>query len=309
MATKDEALEKILAIMHSQNLTVEDVEAVVDTSRRQLSDHRSRFLSGILGLLGGVFVFSGISIFIALNWDVMNTAARIISTLGSGLAVFIIALVAAEDERYVKARVPLYLIASALQPTGILVAIDEFSSGGDWHHAVLITAALMTFQQATAFWQKRDSVLLFTSIFFLIWFSAVLLDLFGADEGFIALFLGSCILAMCIAIERTPYRGVTSFWYFMGGFAFFGGLFTLIQHTVIELLFISAACGGVILSTYIRSRILLFVSTVALLGYISYFTSEHFVDSFGWPIVLMFLGLVLIGLSSAALRVSRRYMT
>jgi hypothetical protein len=64
----------------------------------------------------------------------------------------------------------------------------------------------------------------------------------------------------------------------------------------------------VYLSIAVRSRVLLIVSTVAILAYISYFTSEHFLDSLGWPIVLILLGLLLIGLSAAAMRINRRYI-
>ena len=87
------------------------------------------------------------------------------------------------------------------------------------------------------------------------------------------------------------------------------GLFELVQHTAIELAFLAVACGGVFLSTWVRSRTLLFVSTVAILAYISYFTNEHFQDSLGWPLVLILLGLIFIALSTIAMRISRRYIS
>jgi len=125
----------------------------------------------------------------AMNWDVMNTAARIIITLGSGIAVFIMAIVASGDERYTRVKTPLYLIAAALQPVGIPVAIDEFSAGGDWHYAALLTAAMMGFQQGAVFWQKRDTTLLFTTLLFVLWVFGVSLDLLAVDEDLIALIL------------------------------------------------------------------------------------------------------------------------
>ena len=54
------------------------------------------------------------------------------------------------------------------------------------------------------------------------------------------------------------------------------------------------------------SRTLLVVSTVAILGYIGYFTRQHFVDSFGWPFALILLGLTLVALSALAVRIDRR---
>jgi hypothetical protein len=99
------------------------------------------------------------------------------------------------------------------------------------------------------------------------------------------------------------------FWYLAGSAVFFSGLFELVEGTPVELVFLACACGGVFLSTWVRSRALLFVSTVAILGYIGYFTAEHFRDSLGWPLVLILLGLAFIALSAIAMRINRRYIS
>lgn len=308
MESKRQAMEQILEIANQHGLTPADIETAFRQTGES-AESSSSILGRILGYLGGTFIFAGLSIFIALNWDDMNTAGRIIVTLGSGIAVFIMALVASGDERYDKVRTPLYLVAAALQPVGILVAIDELSSPGDWHHAAMLTAAIMAVQQFAVFWQKRDTTLLFTSLFFTLWFIGVTLDLFKIDDELNILILGASTVSFCIALERTPYKGMNPFWYLFGSSSFFYGLFDLLQHSVIELAFLGAACGGVFLSTWLRSRTLLFTSTVAILAYIAYFTSEHFQESLGWPLVLIVLGLVFIGLSTIAIRINKRYIS
>jgi len=309
MTAKYEALEQIVKIARAHGLTPADIKTAFEetiTSREQRS---SSLLGRILGYLGGTFIFAGLGVFIALNWDVMNSAARIIITLGSGITAFIMAVVASADERYAKARTPLYLIAAALQPIGLLVAIDEFSSGGDWHYAALLTAGIMGFQQAAVFWQKRDTTLLFTTLVFALWFFGVALDLVDVADELIALVLGASTLSLCIGLERTRYQPMTPFWYLAGSILFFHGLFELVQRTAFELVFLAVACAGVFLSTYVRSRTLLFVCTLAILAYISYFTAEHFQDSLGWPLVLIVLGLIFIALSAIAVRINKRYIS
>ena len=308
MESKRQAMERILEIAHQHGLTPADIEtAFSDTGESK--EPSSSILGRILGYLGGTFIFAGLSIFISLNWADMNTAARIIVTLGSGIAVFIMALVASGDERYVRVRTPLYLIAAALQPVGILIAIDELSSLGDWHHAAMLTAAIMTVQQTAVFWQKRDTTLLFTSLFFALWFFGVTLDLLNVGDELIALILGTSIVSLCVGLERTPHKGMNPFWYLLGSSLFLYGLFDLLQHTAIELAFLGAACACVFLSTWLRSRTLLFTSTVAILAYLSYFTSEHFLESLGWPLVLIVLGLVFMALSTIAIRINKRYIS
>ena len=309
MTAKYEALEQIVKIARAHGLTPAEIATAFEDAKPGREQLSGGLLGRILGYLGGIFIVAGLSVFIALNWDVMNSAARIIITLGSGITAFIMAIVASADERYAKVRTPLYLIAAALQPVGLLVAIDEFSSAGDWHYAVLLTAGIMVFQQAAVFWQKRDTTLLFTTLVFALWFFGVALDLVHVGDEFIALILGASTLSLCAGLESTPHRGMTPFWYLVGSILFFHGVFELVQRTALELVFLAVACAGVFLSTWVRSRTLLFVCTIAILAYISYFTAEHFQDSLGWPLLLVVLGLVFIALSAMAMRINRRYIS
>lgn len=308
MTAKHEALDQIVEIARTHGLSPADIKAAFDETQPGREQPSGSLLGRILGYLGGIFIFAGLGVFIALNWDVMNFAAQIIITLGSGIAAFIMAIVASTDERYARVRTPLYLIAAALQPVGLLVAIDEFSSGGNWHHAALLTAGIMGFQQAAVFWQKRDTTLLFTTLVFALWFFGVALDLVNVPDELNALILGASTLGFCVGLERTEHRGMTPFWYLAGSILFFHGLFEWVQRTPFELIFLAVACAGVFLSTWVRSRTLLFVCTSAILAYISYFTAEHFQDSLGWPLVLIVLGLVFIALSAIAMRINQRYI-
>ena len=308
MATKDEALDQILAIARSHGLTSDDIKAGFGQIAEESEKRSTALLGRILGSLGGTFLFAGLAVFIVLNWGMMNGAARIIITLGAGLSAFALALVASNEEHFQKVQIPLYLIAVVLQPTGILVAIDNFSSGGNWLYAALITAGIMVLQQGTVFWQKRLTALLFTTMLFALWFFGVTLHLLQVELDIIALVLGGSTVMFCIGLERTAHRVIIPFWYLAGSVYFFGGLFALLVNTFIELLFVVVACGGVFLSMHVRSPMLLFVSTATILGYVSHFTNKYFLDSLGWPLVLVLLGFVLIGLSALAIRINRRYI-
>jgi uncharacterized membrane protein len=308
MDEKQRAVEQVLKIVREHGLTVADIEAAMSARAHGKTGASSSLLGRILGYLGGTFIFAGLCIFIALNWESMNTAGRIIITLGSGLALFVMALVASTDERYQRVKTPLFLIAAAIQPVGIMVAIDELSTGDDWHYASLLTAGVMFCQQFAVFWKKRETALLFTSIFFATWFLVAWFDLLGMDEELIAVLMGLSMIGLCIGLDKTSHGSITPFWYLLGSGSFYTGLFELLENSAFEVLFLAVACGGVFLSTWARSRMLLFVSTLSILAYISYFTAEHFQDSLGWPLMLILLGLLLIALSALAIRISKRYI-
>src|SRR4029453_10592722 len=111
----------------------------------------------VLGYLGGTFVFAGIGVFIALQWDTLNSAARVIVTLGPGITALVLALLAEREERFDKVTTPLLLVAAAVEPTGMLVAFREFGSGGDWRWASLVTTGTMALQFGAVFGRLRRS--------------------------------------------------------------------------------------------------------------------------------------------------------
>lgn len=308
MSDREAALEQIAALAREHALTPRDIAAHLE--RDEISESRRRGLLGrILGYLGGTFLFAGIGVLIALNWALMNAPARIIVTLGTGLAAFVMALAAARDTRYERAATPLFLIAAALQPTGMLVALNEVSTGGDWRYAVLVTTIVMVLQQSTIFFRTRRNTLLFTSIAFALWAFGTGLDLLGADWEWIALVLGASTIGLCVGLERTPHHEVTPSWYLLGATGFYVGLFETVDDSAIDLLFLLAGLGGLFLSAHVRRRALLVASTIAILAFVSYYTSRHFLDSLGWPLLLIVLGVILLLLSALALRIDRRYLT
>jgi hypothetical protein len=307
MTSKEQALNRIAELAREHGLTRDEVVGAVAVAET-VADSQSSKLTRLFGYLGGIFVLAGLGVFIEMQWDSMNSMARIIVTLGSGVAAFAMALVAVNDQRFEKASTPLFLIAALMQPIGILVAIDEFSTGGDERHAFLLTSGVLLIQQLLVFFKTKRSVLLFMALLFGSAFDGTALDLLGLDEDLIFFTLGLSVLLVSYAIDRTRHAAITPFWYFAGATAMLAGLFSLVEDSVVEILFLGAACGVVFLSTWAKSRSLLVVGTIAILGYVGYYTSEHFTDVVGWPIALILFGLMLIGLSAVAFRIDRKYI-
>lgn len=307
MTSKEEALERIAELAREHGIGADEIRSRLSAAD-SAADSKASVVTRLLSYLGGIFVLAGLGVFIEMQWNDMNSAARITVTLGSGIAAFFMAWFAAGDERREKIATPLFLLAAFLQPVGILVAIDEFSSGGDERHAFLFTSGVLLMQQTLAFFSKKGTSLLFTSILFGLWFYATAMDLLGLDGDLIAFGLGLSMLFVLFRIDQTPHASITPFWYFCASSAMLAGLFNLVQHSPLEILFLGAACGVVFWSTWVKSRSLLFVATVGILGYVGYYTSEHFSDVVGWPIALILFGLMLIGLSAIAFRINRKYI-
>ncbi len=305
---KEQAVKEILDIARRHGVTLEDLRDRLGQAAPVPAAAIRGILPRLFAYLGGTFIFAGLGVLIGLNWEEMNPAARIIVTLGSGLATFGMGLAALSRNRYRRAATPLFLIAAILQPTGILVTLDELSSGGDERYAILLMAGVMVIQQGFAFMLKRPTLLLFTTISFGLTFLIVLFDLLNIDPQISAVTLGLSLVLVSVAVDKTRHRWITPFWYLVGSVGFLYGIFDALEETPLEILFLAFACGVVYLSVYLRSRALLVSGTVSLLAYIGYFTNQHFLESWAWPLVLILFGLVLIGLSAAAVRISHKYI-
>jgi hypothetical protein len=309
MDDRTRALDEIAALAARHGLTLNDIAAVIAQAPADVTAPRGRnVLVRVLGVIGATFVFAGIGVFIALQWDGMNSPARVVVTLGSGLAALVLSTLARRDERFEKAATPLLLIAAALEPMGMLVAFQEYGSGGDWRWASLVTSGTMALQFGGIFKAVRRSTPLFLCLLFAMLFGWTTLDLVDVDGEVIALLLGGSMVLAAIGIDRTPHRDITPPWYLCGAMAFLYGVFDLVEHTALEISFLAVAAGSVYLSVVVHSRTLLVVGTLAILAYTGWFTGEHFADSLGWPLALILFGMLMIALSALAVRIDRLYV-
>ena len=217
MEERARALDQIAALARQHGLSADDIAAAIGQPPVDEVATRGRsVLVRVLGVLGGIFVFAGVGVFIALQWNDMNSAARVVVTLGSGLTAFALAVLSYRDPRYGAATTPLLLVAAVLEPTGMLVAFDEFGTGGDWRWASLVTTGTMALQFVAAFRGMRRSTPLFLVILFgvLFWWTA--LDLLDADDTVVALVLGGSLLLTAVGTDRAGHRDITPVWYLTG---------------------------------------------------------------------------------------------
>jgi predicted membrane protein DUF2157 len=310
MSERAEALREVVALVRRHGFSTDELIAALGRplANAQAESHWRSVIVRVLGYLGGTFVFAGIGVFIALQWDSLNSAARVIVTLGPGVSALILALLAVREERFSKATTPLLLVAAAVEPTGMFVAFEEFGSGGDWRWASLITTATLAVQFAAVFGRLRRSTPLFLAAIFATSFLWTALDLLNVDEKVIALVVGASLLLAAVGMDRSGHEDITPLFYFLGAVGFLFGFFDSVKRTPFEITFVAVAAAFVYLATVLRTRTLLFVATLAILAYTGYFTGEHFADSVGWPLALIGFGIFMIALSAAAFRIDRDYV-
>lgn len=308
MANRQDALDDIISLMKSHGVTIEEVAAALKGSSEVREKKSSSILARLFGYIGGLFIISGMTYFIAMQWDEMGTVSRILTTLGSGYCLFIMAITCTMRDSLEKAATPLFLLAALLQPTGILVTLTEFSRGGNPAHGMLFMCLVMSIQQGFTFCAKDRTVLALTTLFFGAFFFAIIFDLMHIDANLIGVVMGLSLTCIGWSLGKSKHKSLAPICYFLGPILFLCAMGDWLHKTQFEILFLGLACGIIFLSTVVRSGTLLAVGTLATLGYVGYFMNKHFPDSLAGPIGLMLLGVMLIGAGVLAVRINNKYI-
>jgi hypothetical protein len=304
---KPEVLSQIVDLARRHDITPGEIAAAMKGSRMAERNKAPLFFAAV----GGIFIISGIGAFIGMFWGQMNSASRVIITLGSGIALFAMGVMAvkAQNERYRRATTPLLLIAGFLQPTGLFVLIDEyFHHGSDVRYAYLVVFGIMLVQQLGVFIATRRAVTLFFAIAFGGSFFATGFNLLRVPNEWSAIIIGLSLLCIAYSLSGSGYRSLSAAAFFIGGGLFLGGTFDVLRHSPVELIYLGVTCFMVYVSTVARSTALMIVAVIAMMSYVGYFTEEHFAHSIGWPAALIFLGLTFIGIGIGAVKLKRRYI-
>lgn len=304
MSEKSQALSRILDLMHQHDISLADIRQIEKSSHPA-----ARSIPKLFYYIGGILIFAGLGVFISSFWTEIGFGGQVIVTLGIGFFCYLMGIAAAKDSRFDKAATPLFLISALLQPTGILLVLEHFSTTPDPSKGLFFMALLMLVQQVPTLIALKRPVLAFTSLaFYGIVFTAGfdILAILSGNMEWVGVVLGGSYLMIASALARGEYYSITPFWFFIGALIFLSSLFDIVDGSYAELLYLGASAAMVYMGTIVTSRMLVFMGTAAMLCYIGYFSFEHFENSLGWPLVLIIIGVSFIGLGSLALKLSAR---
>lgn len=306
MKSRQTALMQIVQLIKTYNLSITDINQALE---HHVERSQTETMTKLLAYLGGIFIFAGISIYVGTFWPKMSSPTRISIILGTGLILYILAMILPINNKKNEYLItPLFLTSIFFQTCGLFVAIYELARDIDIQLASLLIFGVMFIQQYLSFLKLHRPVLLFSSLVFGSAFLATALELLSLSDRIVGIIMGAILMGIAFLLNKSIYRTMSSFWYFVGAIIFLNGLFDLVKNTWFEILFFAAGCGLLYLSTLVRNRTLLLVSTIASLGYIGYFSYKHFINSAAWPIALVLVGFICFAAGVTVLRISKRYM-
>ena len=211
VADKPGALERIVQLMRSHDITPAEVEAAFHApaaSRPVPARRSSRDTARTLfTYLGAIFILAGIGTYIGTFWQSMGSAMRVFVTLGVGYILLIVLVSALHEKKFPRLILPLALASVFMMTGGWFVLIHEvYPHGDNWRAAALFVFGVMALHQGVLFGKYQPTVLAFTALFFVYGFMQVGLDLLGVPMAYIAIVLGASLFLVGSALEKTPHR-------------------------------------------------------------------------------------------------------
>ncbi len=306
---RDSALQEAVAFIRQHGLTLEELREALEPRQEVHARAASAVLPRVFSWIGGIFVFIGLVTFVAVRWSSLDAFGRVLITLGSGFCLFITALFCCFDARAIRAATPLFLAAAVLQPTGILVALEEYGHGGDPVLGMLFMHAVMFIQQGGALVRLQRTVLAFTTLLFGLGFCTLAMDKLDVPPRLLGMTLGLALVCIGWGADRSRHAVLAPWAYFFGSAAFLIASHDWLDDGSWEGVFPGLAAATVYLSTVARSRALLAVGTIALCAYLTDFMFERFGSNLNASLILILLGFILIALGIMAVKIHKRYIS
>ncbi len=310
MISKDQALVDIVALASAHHISIEEITSALGRQQIEANKKNIFTLTQLFSYLGGIFILAGLSGYIAMTWDSLNSLARIVITLGPGIICLIMAVAFTKQHARERSATALITLSALLQSTGLFVAIYEFSTGGgNASIAAFLVFGVLAVQYGICFKQLKRTAFLFFTLAFVVGSFISLCDWIDIPDDLTGLICGASLLALSYGVQRTAYNSICGFGYFVSSIVLLWVGFDLLQNSVFEIAFIGLACFMLYVSTIVRSRSILATASISLFSYIGYFSERYFLDSIGWPIFLILLGCLFFGMSHAALKLNKRYFS
>lgn len=279
---------------------------------------KSLSLITILYAIGGLIVIIGLVLFVHQQWPALNTIARILVTLGVGIASFITAHLLSRTKSLTGVAFAFFLIFNLLTPFGIYITLREYHFNSNVISYSDIIYALMLIATTASIFITKQGLFRFFSIAFgsLLYFSATHSLLQGSVLNtaemlqYRFLFLGLAYLLLGYGLKHM-YATFTTWLYAIGSFMLLGaglalGGFKPNANIFWEAGFIGLNFGMLTLSVFLKSKAMLVISSLYLMAYILKLTSEYFSDVIGWPLALIASGFLLIGIGYGTFIINKR---
>ena len=322
---KESLLQELAGKVASGEVTKEEVmsrigvaQAVPTPAAPTTNSHEHHFsVTKMLYVLGAAVVLIGILIFVAQIWEDIGSVGRIAVTLGLGFVLAGAGSMLMQQKREDQIGAIFHFLGGMLIPGGALVTLSEFEVEviSLWPVTIVFGAIFAFYLLLTKI--HKHPILTFFAIANGTTFVYLLVEALVPGRArtheelyaYLTMAVGGSYLFLAHAFRQGWNSKLLGALYLFGSTGVLGGAFSQVfEYTVWEFLFFLLPLGGLYLSVFMKSRAVLVMSTLFLIAHLVYISEEYFADSLGWPIMLVVLGFVFIGLGYGSVTINNRFI-
>lgn len=315
---KTELLQELKQKISTGEITHEELATQLNISQPlplQEVKATSRFsITGMLYVFGAAVAIIGLVIFIAQIWDDLGSFAHILITLGMGLLLTALGSILLRQKPTDSIGSIYHFIGGILIPGGALVTLEELLTDISSIWPVAITFGIIFAFYLITNSVHKNAVLTFFAIANGTAFTYLLtgaLDDFRTDNlyTYLTMIIGASYLLLAHSFINNWNQRLLGALYFFGTLGILGaGFDEVLDSTIWEVFYFLVVFACLYLSVALKSKIILVISTIFLIVHVSYITQEYFANSLGWPITLILLGFVIIGLGYGSVHINKTYL-
>lgn len=323
---KEEVLNELSIKLDSGEISREEIvdrlkvntSTDLETETKKIDKTPHFSITKILYILGAVIVIVGISFFVAQIWENIGSFGRILVTFGLGLFLALMGSVLLKQKTNKSIGSVFHAIGGVLIPSGSLVALFEFGFDGDW--AIAVTFAVIFIFYIILNIVHKNAILTFFAIangtvMIYLFLNAIMggpfQDWFVVKDvyQYLTMAVGMSYLLLAHLFRDGWNKHLVGTLCFFGITGFLGAAFSQIFDSVLwQFFYFFIVLGGFMLSVYMRKFIILVMSAVFLIAHFIFITGEYFANSIGWPVSLIILGFLIIGLGFISVRINKKYI-
>jgi hypothetical protein len=314
----EQLLQAIQAKLASGEMKREDVEQILHNTPQVGKKGWNFSVTRMLYLIGAAIVIVGIVIFVSQIWEDIGSIGRIAVTLGLGMLFAALGSALLKQKPSESIGPVFHAIGGLLIPGGAVVTLSELGKKSSTILPVAITfGAIFIFYSMLARIHKH-AVLTFFAIangtaFIYLLTEAILQNATYRMEDlyvYLTMIIGISYILLAHSFKNTWNKQLFGALCFFGSTAVLGSAITRVDlYTSWLIFYFVLICLGLVVSIYLQSRIILIMSTIFLIAHISFITGKYFANSLGWPISLVLLGFIFIGLGYSSFRIGKKYIT
>lgn len=305
MTTREHTLRQLAQQMQQLGIAPQELQQELQGLQPQLPAQPAPVLALQLGAVAGCGLLAA---FTYAFWPSLSPALRILLTLGVGMFLHMLAMMAWPRPRQLRLGQGLLLAAALWQGFGWMVVAQRVAPG--WapeRGQALLACGLMLAQGAVLLRHYRRGFLLAYTLAFAYGFMLSLLITLGGHPMAILVALGVSMFGLAAQLSHGPYAGQSGLWQMLGGALLFFALYKLSIGTPLEAAYVLAALCAMAYGARHRLRALLLLGTLAMAAYLLHAALDYALASSLWPYALVFMGVAQAALAVAALSLWRRF--